>query len=394
MGGRDGDVGAAGSVAYSYTGNNFSANLGALYRERHYAQLTDLTSSYRARSSQYASVSLYGPRAGTLTATYTAVSAYDGPDTKLANVGYTLGLFGGKGLLALNYTRTMEPQTSNTWLLSFRYFFDTVTSVVGAVGKTDSGSTQALSLQKGIPQGEGIGYELTAGRVDYDGSDAFYGRAFAQVNAPHLSFGAEYQRAGRADAVPGLSRAFVAGSLGYVGGRVFAAQPVFDSFALVRVPDVAGVPVYANGWFVGNTNADGEVVATNIASYYDNFVRFDAKDLALDYVFPTAESVISPPTRSGTLVAFAIRKQRAVFGTLATPRNGREVAVEFREIVLTRDGETIKSFTARRGEFYVEGVAPGDYQLRAEGEPPCVGRLTVPESGEPLVDLGRVVCTR
>ena len=40
-----------------------------------------------------------------------------------------------------------------------------------------------------------------------------------------------------------------------VGGSVFAARPVDDSFALVRVPELTGVPVYVNSWYAGKTNA-------------------------------------------------------------------------------------------------------------------------------------------
>lgn len=392
VGGQDGSNGAAGSVAYSYTGANFSLNLGTLYRERNYAQLADLVSSFRIRSNQYASGSIFQSGLGTLTATWTGISSYDGPDTKIANLSYTRGVFDGKGLFSVGYLRTAQPQTSWSWLVSLRYFFDVVTSAVASVGGANGGNTQALSLQRSIPQGEGVGYELTAGRFASDAPDALFGRAFAQVNAVHVSFGGEHARASRIEGGPGLSRLFVAGSVGAVDGRGFAARPVQDSFSLVRVPGLAGVPVYANGWFVGNTDDAGEVVATNIASYYDNYIAFGTREVPLDYVFQSSEIVIAPPIRSGTLVAFDIRRTRAIVGTLAELREGQQLPLEFRELRLVRGNVEIKSFTARRGEFYVEGLEPGRWELRQETGTRCVGFVDVPEMAQAVTDVGAIVC--
>ena len=394
IGGRDGGSGPAASAAYSYTGANFSVNLGSLYRARNYAQLSDLISDFKVRTNQYASGSLYFRALGSLTATYNGLTSYDGPQTKITNVTYSHSLLGGKGLVALNYVRTLEPQTSYAWLLSFRYFFDVMTSVVAAVGGSNRGNTQAVSLQKSVPQGEGVGYEFTVGRVDSDAPDAVNGRAFVQANAEHATLGAEYSRASRVEGGPGMSRVFVAGSIGAVGGRVFAARPVQDSLALIRVPEQKDVPVYANGWYAGKTDASGEVVATNIASYYDNFITFDTKEMPLDYVFSRSEIVIAPPIRSGTLVAFDVRRNHAVFGLLVEMRDGKTLPLEFREIKLVRGDSVLQGFTARRGEFYVEGVDPGEYRLRLEVEPACSARIVVPEKTDTMVDVGTVVCER
>jgi len=394
IGGRDGESGAAASVAYSYTGANFSVNLGSLYRARNYAQLSDLISDFKVRTNQYVSGSLYFRDLGSLTATYNGLTSYDGPQTKIANLTYSRSMLAGKGLVALNYVRTLEPQTSYAWLLSFRYFFDVTTSVVAGVGGTHDGSTQALSLQKSVPQGEGVGYELTVGRVDSDAPDAFNGRAFVVANVEHASFGAEYSRASRIEGGPGLTRVFVAGSIGAVGGRLFAARPVQDSLALIRVPDQKDVSVYTNGWYAGKTDAAGEVVATNIASYYDNFITFDTREMPLDYVFPRSEIVIAPPIRSGTLVTFDVRKNRAVFGLLVEMRDGKALPLEFHEIRLVRGDAVIQGFTARRGEFYVEGVEPGEYRLRQEVDPACSAPIIVPERADMMIDVGTVVCAR
>ncbi len=152
-------------------------------------------------------------------------------------------------------------------------------------------------------------------------------------------------------------------------------------------------PVYANGWLAGRTDADGEVIATNITSYYDNFITFGASELPLDYVFATSSRVISPPSRSGTLVAFEVKKNRAIYGALVRMRGNVASPLEFRELTVTRDAQVMHSFTGRRGEFYLEGVEPGGYELRPDGEPDCVAKVIVPEAGESMLDVGTVFCS-
>ena len=391
IGGSGGGTGYAASAAYTFTGPGFSFNAGARYFSPEFAQLTDLTNPYRQRSSQYASASAYAPGRGTLTATYAAFDTYGGPQTRNVNASYTLPVLGARGLVAFNYLRTLSPFTNDLALLSFRYYLDRLTSAVAAVGVGRDTNTQSVSLQRTIPQGEGFGYDATAGRSGGSGGDGTFGRGFVQVNAAHAEIGAEYERSSRSDG-RGLANVFVAGSVGAVGGSVFAARPVLDSLALVRIPGLAGVPVFANGWLAGTTDASGEVVATNINAYYDNYVTFGTRDLALDYVFPSTDTVISPSRRSGSLVTFDVRRMRALIGVVVETKGAASLPLEFRELTLSRGGEVITGFTARRGEFYIEGVEPGEYLLRLNGRAPCTTTVRVPETAAAMADIGTVTC--
>jgi hypothetical protein len=59
-----------------------------------------------------------------------------------------------------------------------------------------------------------------------------------------------------------------------------------------------------------------------------------------------------------------------------------------------RGDAVIQGFTARRGEFYVEGVEPGEYRLRQEVDPACSAPIIVPERADMMIDVGTVVCAR
>ncbi|MFO1396083.1 MAG: fimbria/pilus outer membrane usher protein [Burkholderiales bacterium] len=392
VGGTHGATGGGASVAYSYTNQALSVSIGSLYRSANYGQLSDVVTGMKIRTNTYASGSLFFPQLGSLGATYNDITTYEGPASRTVNTNYTRSFMNGRSLLSLNFLRTLVPGNSYTWLLSFRYFFDPTTSVAAAIGGSNDGNTQALSLQKSIPEGVGVGYDFVAGHFAGDAPDGLFGRAFVQANAEHFIAGGEYARANNSQGGSNRSQLFFAGSLTAVDGHFFAARPVTDSFALVRVPELKDVPVYANGWYVGQTNAEGEVVATNIASYYDNFISFRAGDLPLDYIYPRSDRVISPALRSGTLVAFDVRKNHAIFGSLVTVLDGKQQPLEFREFTLRGKGAPLAGFTARRGEFYVEGLVPGDYTLEIAANPACSVSLPVPAEGEGVVNLGTLVC--
>jgi hypothetical protein len=68
------------------------------------------------------------------------------------------------------------------------------------------------------------------------------------------------------------------------------------------------------------------------------------------------------------------------------------VPIEFRDFRLERDGSVMSGFTARRGEFYVEGVEPGAYQLHVDGTRGCVAKVMVPALAGAVTDIGTVTC--
>ena len=77
---------------------------------------------------------------------------------------------------------------------------------------------------------------------------------------------------------------------------------------------------------------------------------------------------------------------------LVEVRDGKPSPLEFREFRLIRGDTVLRSFTARRGEFYVEGVEPGEYLLQQDTGIACSVRIRVPDLTEAMADIGTAVC--
>jgi outer membrane usher protein len=390
---RGGAHGHATGATYSYANGPFSLGYAGRYFSRDFAQLADeINPVLTLKSDEFANASLFLPQLGTFSLGYTATRSYTLPDMRSWNFGYTRSLLDARATLTFNYTRAEQPAAGNSWLISFTYYFDRVTSAVGRAGGAQGYNFQSAALQKAVPLGEGFGYLLEGGREERDGQSAAVGRGQFQLNAAHAIAGVDTLGSSDRAVEPGASRAFVAGGIGYAGGTLFASRPILDSFAVVRVGDVPGVPVYANGWLQGKSDTHGEVVATNLNAFYDNDISFRARDLPLNYRYPRSQLTVSPPNRSGSVVNFQLKAVQAVYGALVAERDGRQVPLDLRELAVSGDGRSFSSFTAQRGEFYFEDLAPGDYTLRVQGTPSCTATIRVRHTADPFLDLGAVPC--
>lgn len=389
---RNGAQGHAASVSYSYARENFNLGFAGRYFSRDFAQLADDINPTHLRSDAFANAALSFPWLGTLSAGYSATRSYEFPTTRSWNLGYTQPLFDARAILTVNYTHYERPTASHSWLLSLTYYFDRENSAVARVGGGPDSNFQTATLQKVVPNGEGYGYLAEAGRLERSGATAAVGRGLFQLNGAHGIVGVEASTSTDRRVLTGTSRAFVAGGIGYAGGTAFFSRPIIDSFAVVKVGDVPGVPVYANGWLQGRSDERGVVVATDLNAFYDNDIAFRAQDLPLNYQYPKSHQIISPPNRSGSLVQFQVNAFQAVYGQLILEQDGRRTPLQVRELKVSRGERTFDAFTARRGEFYFENLEPGEYTVRARGEPVCTAVIHVRKSDEPFVDLGPVLC--
>jgi len=394
----------AGSLFYSYVAPKFSINASG----RHFGDEYLLLPSGRpSQTRNFASASVaYSPATwGTISTSYTVTEPRDVESLRAWNVGYNISLLGGRGILTLGYTKNSGLVSDWIGSVVFRYLFDGDYSVVSSAGRAGSNNSQAVSLEKTVPRGEGYGFTIGPGRIESPQGTSRLANAYGQYNGRYASVLGRYQGSSNDRVTRGLAEISVASGIGYVQDRFFVSRPLTDSFAIVKVSDLPNVPVKANGQPMGTTNERGEVVVSPMISFYDNFLSFDRQSVPLDYVFASSEQVVSPAFRSGAYLEFDVKKNRAILGRLEREVEGKRVPIEFRELKVMRVGVDkrswealygpgffVQSFTAKGGEFYVEQLEPGEWLLQVEGDEACVAKIRVPETEEALTELGTVLC--
>jgi outer membrane usher protein len=232
------------------------------------------------------------------------------------------------------------------------------------------------TLQRSVPLDTGWGYRARATTDDrYEAGVSFAG--------PYGNYAIEAARSDGETA----ARAFVSGGIGWVGGAFFASKTITDSFGVVQVGDLAGIPVYHEGNLVGHTDDNGRVVLPRLFAYMPNRIGIDDTVLPVDASITSREQRVIPFFRSGAAVEFDVRQARSAVLEVRFPDNepiptGAEVTSE--------DGR--RFLVGRRGEVFVDELQVNRrFNVRSAGRS-CSFVFPGPIPDEIVPKLGPFVC--
>jgi outer membrane usher protein len=246
-------------------------------------------------------------------------------------------------------------------------------------------ATGTASVQKSLPTGSGFGYLIQAntsqGRYAAD--------SLLQYQGPYGRYEAYYGRLDeQSSTLLSASGGFV-----YLGGSLLATRPVQDSFALIRVPGLAGIRGYTNNLEVGSSDSKGNLLVPNLLPYYGNKLSISDKDVPLDYNIATIEKVVAPPYRGGAVVTFPVQRIQRLAGTVTLDQSGQIILPSYGELLLTANGRRFESPIGRDGEFYLENVPAGHYRAVVNHrDRSCEFEMDVPSSQAAEVKVGDLRC--
>jgi outer membrane usher protein len=257
-------------------------------------------------------------------------------------------------------------------------------SSVGAGANWSEGSPaygQLQAQQSTVTVGD-WGYQLYAadGQADHQFAQAQYKSPWALVTAgvDHL--------AGRT-----TPRVDLQGALSFADGRMFATNQIVDSFAVVDTNGVSGVHVLYENREVGQTDSGGRLLAPDLRSYDVNHLAIDAGDIPIDAQTPYASRDIRPPTKSGVVVKFPIRRSHGALLVLVDELGAPLPVGSMATLVATGVAYTV----GYDGEAFVEDLGA---QNQLHVQLPNDGRCTVafayaPRPGE-IPKLGPLTCRK
>jgi outer membrane usher protein len=253
-----------------------------------------------------------------------------------------------------------------------------------SVVRGDNGVQAVLDVQRPLPVGTGFGYQLRAAagdRGDIDGAVQYQG-----------DFG-RYEVRREIVGVAPQTTVNVSGGVVAIGGRLHATRAVRNSFALVRVPGVAGVRAYSNHQEIGRTNGRGEVLVPELLPYYGNPLTIADTDVPLDYEVPKLRVTLAPGYRAGAVVLFPVRRIQQIVGSIVLVGNGRRQVPAYGEVTVTVGAESHVSPLGTNGDFYFENIPPGRYPavVGHDGRS-CSLMLEVKATEQPSQALGTIEC--
>ncbi len=387
--------GAAINFAHTYQSQRSSASVALRFEDRVYARAASSTIGAR-RYDFSATASRALSASNGIAVAFTSTSPWDAPSTRTASVTYrqrvTRDVY-----LAATARHSAGANAGDELLFTLTWNLDGPfgqRALLTAQGQRQSDRhVETLQVSGGNPDAEGPLYRLAAERQSDSLSSRTVLNPLLQYNFSRATVRAEAFHDSFTHAT--RTEVGVQGGIAGVGGQWSLARPIRDSFAIVKVGDAEGVRVYANNQSVGRTGSDGTLFVPRLASYFENPVGVEDKDLPIDYTVPETRFIVSPSLRSGMLLDFKARQVKAVAGRLV--RREADVVHPFGDAngSVNVEGNALPILTAQDGSFYVENVTAGRYQGEAtrRGER-CRFELRVPESREIVVDLREVACEK
>lgn len=372
----DQDGGAHGSVGFQGQWGAFSLGTEVEGAEAGFVQIGDGTTTLPSMSTASVALGWFGEVAGSFGLALVRDKPRGGPDSEVANLSWSLQV-GRGGNLALSYFEDFAQTARRGAALTYSLGFDAHHSVSATVSHEEGTDPRlVLQAQRALGRGPGWGWRVQADR-EGDGS------VEASLQTDYGLY-----RAG-ADRNGSETRSYLGatGGLTWVANNLLASRRIENAFGLVRVPGMAGVRVYFDNELVGVTDADGDLLLPALRPYQANEVRIDVQDLPLDAVLPVERLSGVPYFGSGVVLVFPVRVERAATLTLVDAKGAALPAG-----ASVRVGSDTPSPIGDGGYAFIAAPA-GRSTLTVDWEGGgCTATIDVPAAGEPLPDLGRVIC--
>lgn len=379
----DGDrAGALAALGFQRQGHHLSFGVRTQLASREFTQLGRLPGQPPPRQWTQASIGIATDGLGSLNLGYIRQDYRDRPDLELVNASYTLTL-DGLGTLNLSFFRSLKGPPDDAVTLTFtRALGEQLSASVGGLLRQDFGQG-TVQLQKNPPRGSGYGYRALVSGGTEPLLERYEAEASLQSDSGLYTLGVS--RIGDALA----ARGSLSGGIAFLGGWPILSRRLNDSFALVEVPGISDVRVYAYNQEVGKTDAHGRVLVPQLLAYNSNPIRIEQADLPFDAQIGALQLEAVPYYRSGYWLRFPVKRSRGALFRIVLA-NGMPLPAGALVRILGQEEEFPVGL---KGEVYVTGLEAKN-RLRAtwRGQS-CEFDVSFPnENQDPLPHLGHFLC--
>jgi outer membrane usher protein len=278
----------------------------------------------------------------------------------------------------IDYTPGKDPISATITLVKPFSKHRTLSSSTNLGG---AGLSTALDLIKQVPVSTGYGY-----RVHTDMSTAALGLTEADVTYQNSTGSYQTQTSEKSGQLANSIEE--TSSLVLLGDHIVRSRWIDNSFALVEVPDIAGVKVFANNQFIAQTNAKGLVVIPTLVPYQQNMVRLDDDGVPIDINLDLAERAVVPRSNTGLVVKFkALHETGATVVLVGKDQTPLPLGTQ---VSITGDPAQYEVYL--HGEVFIRGVQFPAHLVASGVGGDCEVTVEAPLSKESLPRIGPLVC--
>ncbi len=382
--------GNAGFFRYNYLGKYWNFSVAGSAQSRRYAHLNLDPLDDKLQTDINTRLGYWSPVLGSVSLSYNKASRWIEDDSDRLTLSYSRRLSRRMSFFA-SAVRTRFDQEDKIFTVGLIATFAGGKSAGINSRFNRNESDYSAYLNKNPPIANGLGYNLLVNSdEDVNGKHQDSLRADAQYRADKAVYRLNYFIP---DASPDTWRGSIAGAIAYVDGSVLLSRPIFDSFALVRIPDSPDIRVRRNHQVIGRTNKAGEILIPEISAFVATTLSVDLDDIPINLSLDAVDQKLAVPFRGAGLVEFATTKLQAIVGTLFIVEQGKRTAANYWGLELISANTSLQTPIGKGGEFYLENLPAGNYEARAFfGDKTCLFELTIPQSDASMIRLQEVTC--
>lgn len=296
--------------------------------------------------------------------------------TRIVSASYSRQA-GDRGFLSFSLSRSFGAAGATAAAVSWSYPLGERVTAMASVTRQSGQQDAMLLVQQGLPAGEGIGYALQAGL----GGQRRLGVA-AQNTVGSATFDAVSNRGETGE------RISLSGGVAFLDG-FHASRRITDSFAVVSLPELPNVRVYADNQPAGSTDAAGRVLLPRLRAYERNAVSIEPMDLPFDTRVDSLSMEAVPAYRSGMLLRFPVRRERGATLRLRLDDGSPMPA----GAAVNIEGRSQSFPVGHGGVVYMTGLSESNLLRAVWRGQACTLALAYPASRqEPLPHLGEYQC--
>jgi outer membrane usher protein len=173
-----------------------------------------------------------------------------------------------------------------------------------------------------------------------------------------------------------------------LGGGIFNSLGVTTG-VLALIPGFPNLAVSSNNRVMARTNAAGDALISDLASYRNNIISIDTLALPMDSQLVSNQAVFVPYYRSGLAATFSIKRSRSAVLTLML-EDGKPAPVGMN---VTLQGGAEAFMVGLRGEVFITDLGDSTQQIRAEWRGKiCQFDCRVPADARATVYADPMVC--
>ena len=305
-----------------------------------FRQFGDLGSEVRPRNRMQVQTGMALARSA-LGLSYTRQTTWEGDNFRLLAINAGTPIFDNL-FLSLYANKRLGPEGAWSVGLNLLMPLEKRRSLI-ATSSRDSGGpfTTAVQASQSPPVGPGWGWRVRA-------SDQ--AQQQAQAGAILNSSVGQFQAEANAGKGNNAIRLGASGSAGWLAGLPFATRRIgHDAFAVVRVADLEGIPVYRSNQVAATTNRQGLALVTGLRPFQKNQISINPDELPLNMQIQGVEEMATPYARNGVLVDFPVRRTRSALVVIVQP-DGKPVPAGTLVTVLPGEEAFV---VGKRGETYL-----------------------------------------